>query len=135
MRLRDRIKMFMAGRNGLDSLFYFLFVLYLVLYGFNFIFKSPWLYYAQLILLVLALFRIFSKNVEQRRKEADKFSSILAKIYPNSEINKRRLLEGRTHSFHECPYCGAVLRFERKRGKFNVTCPKCNNKITIRNWI
>ncbi len=134
MNFKHRIRMFMVGRNGVDSLFYFCFVMYLCLYGFNFILKSPWLYYSQLVLLILALFRLLSKNIERRRKEADAFSRFFSKIYPNSEINKRRLLEGRTHSFHQCPYCGAVLRFERRRGKFNVTCPKCKNRITIRNW-
>lgn len=125
---------FMAGRNGLDSLFYLLFVLDLILYGFNFIFKSPWLYYAQLIIIVVAIWRIFSRNLVRRRKEAAFADRIIAKVLPNSKLTKRMLAEGRTHAFHECPYCGAILRFERKRGKFNVTCPKCNHQLTIKNW-
>lgn len=129
-----RFRMFMVGRNGVDALFYFFFVIDLILYGFNFIFRSPWVYYAQLIIIILAIFRVFSKNLERRHKENEAFKKILRKVSPNYELNKRKIVEGKTHSFHECPYCGAILRFERKRGKFNVTCPRCKHKITIKNW-
>lgn len=134
MGFRYRLNMFMKGRNGVDALFYFCFVVYLVLYGLNLLLRSPIPYYIELLILVIALFRVLSKNVEKRQKENAAFKRILRKLNPNYELNKRKIVEGKTHSFHECPYCGAILRFERRRGKFNVTCPRCKHKITIKNW-
>lgn len=134
MGFRNMLRTLMAGRNGIDSLFYFCFVIYLILYGINFIFRSAYIHWAMMILLVLVLFRMLSKNLPQRKKEADAFNRFFGKVVPNAELTKRKLAEGRTHSFHECPYCGSILRFPRKRGKFNVTCPKCQQRITIRNW-
>ncbi|MBE5035976.1 hypothetical protein [Gallibacter intestinalis] len=134
MGFRERIKMFMAGRNGVDALFYFCFIVYFVIFGLNRIFRSPWLYYGDFIILIYAMFRLLSKNLESRHKENEAFKKILRKLSPNYELNRRKIVEGRTHSFHECPYCGAILRFERRRGKFNVTCPRCKHKITIKNW-
>ena len=51
MGFRERIKMFMAGRNGVDALFYFCFIVYFVIFGLNRIFRSPWLYYGDFALL------------------------------------------------------------------------------------
>ncbi len=134
MGLRYKINQFMKDRNGVDALFYFCFIVYLVMYGLNLLLKSPWFFYIEILILIFALFRLFSKNVEKRQRENAKFKRIIRKINPNYEINRRKIVEGKTHSFHECPYCGAILRFERKRGKFNVTCPRCKHKITIKNW-
>lgn len=134
MGFSNWLRSFMAGRNGTDALFYFLFVLYFCLTGINHLILSPAIYYIRLIVLIWAIFRVFSKNLVKRRKENEAFKRIFAKFVPNGTMYKKRLLEGKTHSFHECPYCGAILRFKRQKGKFNVTCPRCQHKITIRNW-
>lgn len=128
-------KKFMFGRNGVDGLFIFSFVVYLVLWGLNFIFISPWLYYIALLILFLSLFRLLSRNLPKRQAENAKFIEIFSKIYPNAETYKARLLQGRDYSFYECPKCGATLRFKRRKGKFNITCPKCNNTVTIKKWM
>ena len=126
---------FMMGRNGVDALFIFSFVLYLVIWGLNLIFVSPWLYYLGFVILFISIFRLLSRNLPKRQKENEKFLDIFSTIYPNAASYKQRLVEGRTHSFYECPYCGTTLRFKRRRGKFNITCPKCNHTVTIRKWL
>ena len=135
MGLKFTIKQFMKNRNGVDGLFYCTFVLYLTLFGLNLMYHSVAIYRINLLLLVLSLFRLLSKNKVQRKKENDAFNRILSFFLPKSSIIKRRILEAQTHSFHECQYCGTTLRFPRKRGKFNVTCPVCKHRLTIRNWL
>lgn len=135
MGLKYRINSFMKGRNGVDSFFYFSFILYLTLFGLNLMFRSQTLYIINLCLLILSIFRLLSKNIAQRKKEAAVFNRFISVIMPNSSTLKRRILEASTHTFHECKYCGSTLRFERRRGKFNVICPKCKNRLTIRNWL
>ncbi len=130
-----RKKSFMAGRNGADSLFYCSFVLYLTLFGLNLMLHSMPLYYINICLLILSVFRFMSKNIAQRKKEAAVCDRIISYMLPNSSQLKRRLLESRTHTFHECKYCGSTLRVEKRRGKFNIICPKCKNRITVRNWL
>lgn len=132
---KSKLNSFFDGRNGVDSLFYFSFILYLTLVGLNLALRIPLISMASTLLLLISIFRILSTNLVQRRKEAEIFEKILVFFMPNASMFKRRLLEARTHVFHECQYCGAVLRFERKRGKFNVVCPRCKKRLTIRNWL
>lgn len=134
----NALKRFMLGRNGIDELFYFSFIVYLVLYGLNFLilgmnlYLAAATYYIQLAILVFTIFRILSRNVAKRRAENEKFLSIITKVAPNFELNVRRIREGRGFTFHKCKQCGSVLRFPRKKGKFNVTCPKCGNQFLIK---
>ena len=129
------MKKFMFGRNGVDALFIFSFVLYLVLLGLNFIFVSPVIYYIELIILFYSIFRFLSRNLPKRQAENAKFLKIFKTIYPNADTYKDRLLDGSKYSFYECPKCGATLRFKKQKGKFSITCPKCNHTSTIRKWL
>lgn len=131
----EKFRKFMLTRNGTDSIFYACLVIYLILFGFNMLFRNIFIYYTELIIVAFALIRYFMKDNEKHRKQTEKFNKILLKIFPNGKLLKRRLLESRDYCFHECKNCGAILRFERRRGKFNVTCPKCKHKMTIRNWL
>lgn len=134
MNLKYYFKNLMKDRNGVDGLFYLFFVLYLLLSGFNFMYHSVLIYRINLLLLVLAVFRLISKNKVQRKKENDVFIRFLSFFLPKSSAMKRKIMESQTHAYHECQYCGTTLRFPRKRGKFNVTCPVCKHRLTIRNW-
>lgn len=135
MGFKYGFKRFMEGRNGVDSFFYFTFLVYLVLFGLNLRLQSFTLYIINACLLIMSLFRLLSKNKTQRRKEAAVFDKIISVVLPNSSKLKRRLLEANTHTFHDCGKCGATLRIPRKRGKFNIICPKCKNRMTVRTWL
>lgn len=126
---------FMQGRNGVDSIFVFCFVLYLILFGLNRLFVSPWIYYIGFVILFYALFRYLSTNLVKRQEENEAFKRLIAKFVPKASAYRHRLLEGQEYSFHECPYCGTTLRFKRRKGTFSITCPKCHHQLTVKKWL
>lgn len=134
----NALRRFMAGRNGVDELFYFCFISYLVLYGLNFLIigfsyiGAAVVYYSQLAIIAITVFRILSKNLPKRRAENEKFLAFITKLFPNFELNVKRVREGRGYKFHKCKKCGSILRFPKKKGTFNVTCPKCGNQFLIK---
>ena len=93
MNLKYYFKNLMKDRNGVDGLFYLFFVLYLLLSGFNFMYHSVLIYRINLLLLVLAVFRLISKNKVQRKKENDVFIRFLSFFLPKSSVMKRKIMD------------------------------------------
>ncbi|MDD6919698.1 MAG: hypothetical protein PUI85_00495 [Eubacteriales bacterium] len=126
---------FLNGRNGTDSLFYGFAVLYLILYGLNFLILSPALRWAQYIVVFLAIFRLLSTNIPQRKKEADFFSKIIVTLLPFLKHSGERILNNKDYAFHVCDKCGVTIKVKRleEKGKFVLTCPKCGNKFVVKN--
>ena len=140
-----RLRMFMQGRYGADQLYYGLMALYLLLLVLNFAFArispigSRILNILSWIVLFYAFFRVFSRNIEKRSRENQKFMSLLGKAgsanvtnpfenmsfgnVPKPEAGKK---------YVKCPKCKATLRVPRQKGKHTVRCPRCENRFQIR---
>lgn len=132
--IQERLMRFMYGRYGADQLYYGLIILYFILLILNFFFSSIILSILITLLFLFSFWRVFSRNIPKRRAENEAFLKIWEKFAPDLKFLKMRVSEFRTHAFHKCPYCSSVLRLPRKRGKFPITCPKCNQRFHIRNW-
>lgn len=116
----------MMGRYGTDQLNFGLLILAIIL---NFV---PW-YPARFIsiaILLLAIFRMFSKNITRRSMENEKFLKVWLPV-KNFFV---RLFKGRpdkaTHIHFKCPKCHQEMRVPRNIGTIVATCPKCGEKIT-----
>lgn len=131
---RNSFARFMMGRYGMDQLYIGLFVLYLVLILINSFLRWPVLTYGDNLILLIMVFRFFSRNIPKRRRENEAFLRMLGPFKGSFAYRSRQLREIRTHAYHKCPRCRATLRFPRKEGKFPVTCPQCGHKFNIRNW-
>ena len=129
-QLKYKIMNFMYGRYGLDEAFYGLFVLYLLLAVVNLFFHTWIIQIIELLIVIYALFRIFSKNTASRQKE----NLIFLKFWNKIKSAFKRIKEMKTHCFHKCPYCKKTLRFPRKKGKHTVVCPCCSGKFKMRVW-
>ena len=83
MKFRDKFYKFMYGRNGADALYHFLMaiagILIIVAFFLNDILKDIFVV-AGIVILVLAYFRVFSKNIYKRRNENEKFKNFFKKI-------------------------------------------------------
>lgn len=117
-RLGDGIRNFMAGRNGIDRLAWFLCIFGLVL---NIVGNLTHLGIFTLLAyipLVLCLFRVFSRNTGRRYEENLRFNQFGAR------------LKGRKN-FHyfSCPSCKTRVRVPRGKGKIKITCPSCHNSF------
>lgn len=113
------------GRNGPDHLSMALMILALIL---NFV-PWPYMYIISTALLVIAVWRMFSKNISKRQQE----NFMLMKLVNNIKtwyyrINARRQ-QHKQYRIFKCPQCGQKLRVPRGKGKVAIKCSKCGNKL------
>ena len=124
---------FMYGRNGVDQLGTAMLVLYLL---FAMIRPLFWkltavlliLEIISLVLAALVLFRMFSKNLNKRRAENDRFLRWWRPLKGRiAGARSRRMDKG--HKYFTCKSCKAICRVPAGKGKIEITCPKCGDKI------
>lgn len=137
--LAIKFQRFMYGRYGADNLykaliwFYLADVLIAVILGravdsvFYTIFSI-----IGLGIIIFAFFRVFSKNIEARRKENTKWLNICSLFRKKTDLIKNRWKFRKTHVFRKCPNCKAVLRMKKVKGKHSVTCPHCKTKFNFK---
>lgn len=132
-----KIRNFMIGRYGVDRLWRALLVLYLIsIVITNIVYRfSRSAYYVLSVLtfalIAFAVYRVFSKNIEARRKENDAYIRAFDNA-KNKFTQKKNMYEQRkTHKFVKCRSCKKVLRLPKNKGKLNVTCPHCNNHFVV----
>lgn len=123
------LRQFMAGRYGVDRLYYVLLVTSIV-----FMMFARWTGFLPVgalgwAALFLCTFRALSRNTYRRFEENRRFLAWWAGI--------RRTLAGlgssarslRTHRHLRCPKCRQKIRVPRSRGKICITCPKCRDEF------
>lgn len=103
-------------------------------------------------LVLIALYRAFSKDIFRRKMELSKFTNFANKILskfgkklpsamPNLDLNsllmafsqiKMSMEQRKRYKIIKCPSCKQKLRLPRGKGKIVVTCKKCSNKFDSR---
>lgn len=134
----QRLRSFMVGRYGFDQLTRFLFILSIVFWVLSGVFRFLPLPRVHFIfwllntaLYVFAFYRMFSKNIDRRTLENERYLQLKSRIYPKwSDFSKKHL--DKDYLYKACPHCGTRLRLRRIRGKHKTKCPKCGTKFTIR---
>lgn len=128
---REKLYYFMMGRNGVDQLNYGLFGLYFLIWIINLFVGWAIIQIIQTALLIFIIFRMFSRNLQARRKENDVFLRWFGPMI-NGIKTKSRQLKDTTHVYKKCPHCNSMLRLPRRRGKHTVKCPRCAKEFKIR---
>ena len=118
------IQRFFYGRYGWDALNLFLMGLALVLYVLDFFVDGPVLYVLYTILLLLALFRMLSRNFARRRAENAKFMVVAGPAIRWVKL-RRTIRRDKEHRYFKCPNCGQQLRVPRGKGRITITCRNC----------
>lgn len=135
--LSSKFQKFMIGRYGPDSLFKALLVFYLIgIIISNIVYRfSKISYYAlwflTLSIVVFAIFRVFSKNIEARRSENQSWLKLAGKFTDSFRMTKTKFQQRKTHKFVKCKQCKKTLRLPKHKGKISVTCPHCKNQFTV----
>lgn len=124
-RFFDRFRSFMYGRNGPDALSFALLIAAFVVALLSTIIRFPYLSILSTLLIVLSVWRQFSRNVVKRQAENQKFLGIWKKISGWFSLQRRKFRERKTHRYLKCPHCHVTVRVPRGRGKICITCPKC----------
>lgn len=127
-----KIQKFMFGRNGVDGLGIFLFILSIVIRNASYFSRSFILNALSLILILYVIFRIFSKNLIQRRKENNYFMKYFNAIKnfftSKSSLARERAAVKKTHKIYLCPKCKRHLKVPKGKGKIEISCP-CSHKF------
>ena len=133
MRLRDRFFIWMQGRYGADQLSRFESGLLIVILIVNMFLRRtvvyPILYFVSLGLLIHVYFRMFSKNIEKRRRENQWYCTASYKIRVkwNKMVSHHR--QRKVYRFYKCPMCRQKVRVPKGRGRISITCPKCRQEF------
>lgn len=105
-----------------------------------------------LLLFVISIFRMFSKNIYKRQSENLIFIAFLNKLLKrfkvqiptnlppvtfNNIIYSFKIINAKFNEFvnfkiTKCPSCGQKLRLPRRKGKIIVTCKRCSNKFDLK---
>ena len=135
MKFRDKFYKFMYGRNGADALYHFLMaiagILIIVAFFLKDILKDIFVV-AGIVILVLAYFRVFSKNIYKRRNENEKFKNFFKKIASFFKINYNKIKYRKQYYYVKCKECKKILRYKRIAGEHNATCPNCGFKFIVK---
>ena len=82
--------------------------------------------------IVYAYFRIFSRNIQQRYAENQKYLQMTSKFRLRFNKEKNLMKQRKTHHIYSCPGCGQKIRIPRGKGKIEIECPKCHTKFVKR---
>lgn len=131
MPFRERVVRFMTGRNGPDDLYRFIMIVCTVLIVLNLFFRLWIISIAVLILLAFGMWRCFSKNLYNRKRENLAYLRIKSGIFERIRLLRDRWRDRKTHIYRRCPECKKVLRLPRRPGKHNVCCPLCSHRFEV----
>ena len=131
MKLMQKLYILMKNRYGIDELYKFLLITFLILSIINLFLNNNILHLMEVIIIVLALYRVFSKNIQQRRKENNIYLKIKRKIFNYFHTLKSSHENKKYNVYRKCPKCKTILKLPlpTKRGIKKITCPKCKKKI------
>lgn len=87
------------------------------------------LFLTSLVLLAAGVFRMFSRNIEKRRKENLKFLSLVNKPKMWYYNTKAKANQRRAYRIFRCEKCGQKLRVPKGKGKVSIKCTKCGNRM------
>lgn len=134
MNIYNKINKFMYNRYGIDELYKFSFVLYLLVLIINIYFKNSYLSLLEILLVFIMIYRSLSKNVKKRRKENQRYLKIKNIVWGPFKNIKRNIFD-KDYVYRKCHKCKRTLKLPipYERGIKYTTCPKCKykNKLLI----
>jgi len=127
--LREKLAKLMYGRYGVDQLGRSMLIFALVLCVISLFVPrrlSGIIYYISLILIILMYIRMFSKNIQKRYQENNKYLSLKASFLRKFQREKEIFSQRRFYHFYRCPRCRQRIRIPRGKGRIEIRCPKCS---------
>ncbi|MDO4276702.1 MAG: hypothetical protein Q4D16_23820 [Eubacteriales bacterium] len=85
-----------------------------------------------LLAIVYTYFRIFSRNIQKRYSENQKYLSMTSKLRLRVGKEKNLMAQRKTHHIYTCPGCSQKIRVPKGKGKIEIECPKCHEKFVKR---
>ena len=127
--MREKLAKLMYGRYGVDQLGRAMLIFALVLCVLSLFVPrrlSGIIYYISLILIIFMYIRMFSKNIQKRYQENNKYLSLKASFLRKFQREKEIFSQRRFYHFYRCPRCRQRIRIPRGKGRIEIRCPKCS---------
>jgi len=134
--IKAKLEALMYGRNGMDRMNRGLVWIYLLIFIGSMFFVpqegglSVGNYVVDgilMVLLIIILFRAFSRNIVKRRQECDKWSTFWWR-FRTGNVDKK-FNNGNAFKYITCERCNTTSRVPAGKGKIIVICPKCETRI------
>lgn len=68
-------------------------------------------------LLIWSIVRMYSRNIDARRRENARWLGFLSRI------------KDKNNRYFKCPRCRQMVRVPRGKGTINIRCPKCGERF------
>ncbi len=126
--VRDRVSRFMYGRYGGDQLGMTLVVASVVCTVVASLAGWRWLSLLSIVLVLVELWRMLSRDHAARSNENQAFLSAVAT--PRAWVRRQqgKWANRKTKAYVRCPHCHAEFALPKGKGRLRATCPKCGQK-------
>ncbi len=152
-KLASKLQRFMTGRNGSDGLNIFLMILYFILFIINVFLKSQVLAIIEIVIILIWIFRFYSRRVGKRQTEnawfmrrmykAKNFFNKITSIFKRKSLKPVKVVKqkkpkvkkpktDKNHTFVTCPVCNSFIKVRRIKGERYVLCKTCHNEVKVK---
>ena len=123
MEVNEMNNNFFRGGYGWDQLSIYLAIVgaILLINKFTFIFG--------VIIIIYAVWRMFSKNTFKRQQELLAFQRVNYKFNQSIQGFVRKIKDFTHYKVFKCPNCSQKLRVPRGKGNITIRCKKCGNEF------
>ena len=128
-KIRAAVSRFMSGRYGSDQLNLTLIIGALIVTTIGSLSGVYFLTLAADALLLLAIFRMFSKDRYRRAHENQVYLEKTQKVRRAATEWVNRVKNSRKYHYYTCPKCKQRLRVPRGVGNITITCKQCGTKF------
>ena len=132
-KIGNALSRFMYGRNGADQLGLTTIWAVLLLDVVNMFIRQQTVHliisFVSTVLRVMAVYRVFSRNLQKRRAENARFLEKVWWPIKRGIAGSRQQRADKDHKYFTCPRCRTVCRVPRGKGRIVITCPKCGGEI------
>lgn len=134
--LGDKFKKFMYGRYGVDQFGKDMLVvgvslsfLSMILNWFSIPIVTTVLSVLSTTLLIYIIYRTFSKNINKRVMENNKYLGKKTRFLTKIKFNVTRVKDSKDFVYIKCPKCKNYSRVPRGKGKIKITCRVCKTQF------
>lgn len=128
-KLRASFSRFMSGRTGVDQLSYAMVIAALVMTIVGSLTHFALLTLMADALILLAVFRMLSKNRLKRAQENTTYLQKTQRARRGATEWANRVKNGKKYRYFTCPKCKSRLRVPRGVGSVTITCKSCGTKF------
>lgn len=127
-KMNARMATVAQGANGPDTLGRVAMGAGLVFGLLNLFFYSLVLSMLSFMCIAYALYRLFSRNVAQRKDENEHFLDLLKRPSAARQRRKQKAADRGVLVRVDCEECGQGLSVPKGKGTIRVVCPKCQHE-------